>query len=149
MRAADADRNRAVEVLQKATTEGYLSLEEFEASLDRVFAARTYSDLDAVLSGVPGAPRPSIEWAPRPPSEERAPAPAGSGAVRRAAWGPGMLGRSPWRVFLTVVFVLFLVNVLVHAWPLPLIVLGLVWWRRSHHGRGWPGYWRRRPAEFV
>ena len=151
MRAADADRTQAVEVLQEATGKGYLSLEEFEVALDRVFASRTYSDLDAILAGVPGAPKPSIEWAPQPVRAERTASPGSEahGSVGRNTWSvPAWFSCSPLRAVLCILFALFLVNLVVHAWPLPLIVFGVIWWRRSH-GHGWPGHWRRRPAEFV
>ena len=150
MRAADADRNRAVEVLQTATSKGYLSLQEFESAIDRVYATRTYGELDALLAGVPGAPRPSVDWAPQPvkPAPVASPGSARARPVNSQTWLPAVLFRSPLRACLTVLFALILISAFVHAWPLPLIVIGIICWRRSHR-HGWPGQWRRQPAEFV
>src|SRR5207302_1067239 len=56
MRASDADRERAADRLRNATAEGRLLAEELEERLGTVFSARTYGELDAVVSDLP-APR--------------------------------------------------------------------------------------------
>jgi uncharacterized membrane protein len=55
MRAADADRDRAVSYLATAYTEGRLAKDEYDARLETALAARTYSDLDQVVTDLPGA----------------------------------------------------------------------------------------------
>ena len=55
MRAADADRDRAVEYLSTAYSEGRLSKEEYDTRLDRALAARTYADLDQLVADLPAA----------------------------------------------------------------------------------------------
>ena len=55
MRAADADRDRAVSYLTTAYTEGRLAKDEYDARLETALAARTYSDLDQVVTDLPGA----------------------------------------------------------------------------------------------
>jgi len=146
LRAADVDRNRAVDVLQRATAEGYLTLDEFEVALDRAFSARTYSELDALLAGIPGSPRPSVDWAPQPVRPSPGPA-AAAASHRRPAW----VLPSSWsllRVALAILAAAFVLSLVIHAWPLPLLVFGFIWWKRSHHqGHCWPGYRRRWPAE--
>ena len=55
MRAADTDRDRAVSFLTTAYTEGRLGKDEYDARLETALSARTYADLDAVVSDLPGA----------------------------------------------------------------------------------------------
>jgi DUF1707 SHOCT-like domain/Domain of unknown function (DUF4190) len=55
MRAADADRDRVVELLNTAFTEGRLSREEYDGRLEKAFSARTYADLDRLLADLPAA----------------------------------------------------------------------------------------------
>jgi hypothetical protein len=132
MRASDADRNRAVQVLQRATADGYMSLEEFEAALGRAFEARYLTDLDTVLAEIPGAPRPSIEWTPRPAPPPRPP------TVTAPAWSSPVPFGVVLRIAVGVILALFVLSALAHAWfpPFPLFVFGFLWWRRSHHHRG-------------
>ena len=54
LRASDADRERVAERLREAAGEGRLLTEELEQRLEASFAARTYGQLDAVLSDLPG-----------------------------------------------------------------------------------------------
>jgi hypothetical protein len=55
MRAADGDRDRAVAFLTTAFTEGRLTKDEYDARVDSALNARTYSDLDMVVTDLPGA----------------------------------------------------------------------------------------------
>jgi hypothetical protein len=55
MRAADADRDRVVDLLNTAYTEGRLSKDEYDARLENAFAARTYADLDQLVTDLPAA----------------------------------------------------------------------------------------------
>ena len=50
MRAADADRDRAAGMLGTAYSEGRLSRDEYDARLEQALSARTYGDLDQVVS---------------------------------------------------------------------------------------------------
>jgi membrane-associated protease RseP (regulator of RpoE activity) len=56
LRASDGDRERVVERLRHATGEGRLLAEELEERLGAAFSARTYGELDALVSDLP-APR--------------------------------------------------------------------------------------------
>ena len=58
MRAADADRDRAVEFLKLAYSEGRLSKEEYDGRLESALSARTYADLDQLVTDLP-VPRPT------------------------------------------------------------------------------------------
>jgi fatty acid desaturase len=54
LRASDEDRERVVDRLRHAAGEGRLLTEELEERLSAVFSARTYGELDAVVSDLPG-----------------------------------------------------------------------------------------------
>ena len=60
MRACDADRDRVVEFLQRAYSEGRLSKDEYDLRLDKALAARTYSDLDQLVADLPAARPPMV-----------------------------------------------------------------------------------------
>ena len=56
MRACDADRDRAVEFLNLAYSEGRLSKDEYDDRLERAFSSRTYGELDQIVADLPAAP---------------------------------------------------------------------------------------------
>ena len=53
MRAADADRDRVVEVLSMAYSEGRLTKDEYDGRLENALSARTYADLDQLVTDLP------------------------------------------------------------------------------------------------
>ena len=55
IRAADADRARVAEILSTAYSEGRLSRDEYDARLQSALSARTYADLDHVVTDLPAA----------------------------------------------------------------------------------------------
>jgi len=55
MRAADADRDRVADLLNTAYAEGRLSKDEHGTRLENAFAARTYADLDQLVTDLPSA----------------------------------------------------------------------------------------------
>ena len=55
MRASDADRDRAVELLNDAYGEGRLSRDEHDGRLEDALSARTYADLDQIVADLPAA----------------------------------------------------------------------------------------------
>ena len=65
MRAADADRDRAVSFLTTAYTEGRLSKDEYDTRLETALSARTYADLDLVVTDLPGARIPPVRHVTR------------------------------------------------------------------------------------
>ncbi|MEV1290132.1 DUF1707 domain-containing protein [Micromonospora sp. NPDC049679] len=54
LRAADADREAVAEQLRVAVNEGRLDLHEYDDRLQRAYAARTYGELDVLLTDLPG-----------------------------------------------------------------------------------------------
>jgi hypothetical protein len=55
LRASDADRERLVELLKTAFAEGRLSQEEYTLRMGHAYTARTYGELGALVSDLPGA----------------------------------------------------------------------------------------------
>ncbi|WCN80865.1 DUF1707 SHOCT-like domain-containing protein [Micromonospora sp. LH3U1] len=53
MRAADADRAAVADRLRVALNEGRLDLHEYDERLQRAYAARTYAELEALLTDLP------------------------------------------------------------------------------------------------
>ena len=111
IRASDEDRNRTIDVLREATARGYLTLDEFSERLDSAFGARYVHDLAPLTADLPAATSP------------RAPAPAPrierTGSFRRAV-----------RVSLGVFGVFLALAALSQLW-LPLLIIGVVFWRRG------------------
>jgi len=56
--AGSADRERTVGVLRAAFTEGRLNQDELDDRVARVYAARTYCDLWALIADLPAGPLP-------------------------------------------------------------------------------------------
>jgi len=55
MRASTADRDRAVELVTRAYTEGRLDKDEHDARVERAMTAGTFAELDSVVVDLPGA----------------------------------------------------------------------------------------------
>jgi len=66
MRASTADRDRAVEVITRAYTEGRLTKDEHDARVEQAMTATTFAQLDSVVMDLPGAgpPAPPVPVAP-------------------------------------------------------------------------------------
>ncbi|MFB4309130.1 DUF1707 domain-containing protein [Actinomadura sp. GTD37] len=71
MRAGDADREQAAQVLRDAAGDGRLTLAELDERLDAVYAAKTYGelapltrDLPAPGTSAPAAPLTGADWRP-------------------------------------------------------------------------------------
>lgn len=110
IRASDADRERTAALLREHHAQGRLTPEEFGERLDKVFAARTIGDLDALLADMPGIDLyrlPAAGITPAPPGARRSRGSAldrrGEGTVssRGAAW-------AAWAAISTALFVAWL-----------------------------------------
>jgi hypothetical protein len=74
LRASHADRERVVEILKAAFVQGRLDKRELDERVGRVFASRTYADLNAVTTDLPV--RPAAARPPEPAGEpDTSPAP--------------------------------------------------------------------------
>ena len=78
LRAADADRAAVATVLGRHMSAGRLTVAEYDERLARVYAAKTYGELEELTADLPAIARAPRRTARRPP----APAPR-----RRAAGG--------------------------------------------------------------
>ena len=78
LRIGDAERERAAAELAEHYTAGRLTTEEHSERLDRVWAARTRSDLLPMFSDLPGAYGPVRAAGPRAWPPERGSWPTGS-----------------------------------------------------------------------
>ena len=54
MRAGDSERRAVAEQLKAALDEGRLDLHEYDERLQRTYAAKTYGDLDSLVTDLPG-----------------------------------------------------------------------------------------------
>ncbi|MGP4025098.1 DUF1707 SHOCT-like domain-containing protein [Actinomadura sp. 3N407] len=77
MRASDADRDQVADRLREALAEGRITPEEHAERIDVVYNAKTYAELEPVLSDLPAAraPRPRVdlrkdEQVPAPPAPQ-------------------------------------------------------------------------------
>lgn len=87
--AANADRERAVDVLRAGFVEGRLTQEEFNERVARAYASRTYGQLGELTADLPAGPVPP--WLPTPaPSASSRAVPVGVG-VRSAVSISGLL----------------------------------------------------------
>src|SRR4051794_25767401 len=59
MRAADGDRQTVADKLRLALEEGRLELDEYDERLQQAYAAKTYGELDVLLTDLPAAPTPA------------------------------------------------------------------------------------------
>jgi hypothetical protein len=73
MRASDAERERAVDVLKAGFSEGRLSQDEYADRAGQAHAARTYGDLAALIADLPVGPLGSL--LPPPPAPPALPPP--------------------------------------------------------------------------
>jgi hypothetical protein len=131
LRASDADREAVAELLRHAAVEGRLEPEELEDRLHAALRARTYGDLQRLLTDLPAKP---LAWE-RPRSDA---VPAARTALSVAIWLV---------LTLAVVAVVLIVAALMAAWW---ILWALVWFalcgRRSCTARLGPGRpWDRAP----
>jgi Domain of unknown function (DUF1707) len=89
LRASDADRDRALELLREASVDGRLTVEELTERAERVQLARTHGDLAAATSDLAPAPP-----APAAPVEESVQHRAIlSSLVREGRWRPARRNR--------------------------------------------------------
>lgn len=137
LRASDRDRDDAVAVLRRVTSEGYLTLLEFEERLDAAFAARYLDELDGLVADIPGPRRASAPRSAHGPAAQRAP---------RSVWWPAGLPRLVLRSALGVLAVLLAVAVIANLW-IPLLIFGFVWCRRNRGRCGFDG--RRHRFEYI
>jgi Domain of unknown function (DUF1707) len=85
LRAAHADRERAVDVLRAAFAEGRLDQDEYTDRVGLVHASRTYAELGALVADLPVGPLGTLALAPLAPLAVAPPAPLPPAVPARAA----------------------------------------------------------------
>jgi hypothetical protein len=97
LRAADADRDRAAELLRRAAAEGRITFDELDERVSQAYTAKTFADLQALTSDLPGpgvsAPAPATPSYQPPEVPTGTPAPSVSVAIMSGATRAG-----PWPV---------------------------------------------------
>jgi hypothetical protein len=123
MRAADVDRQAAVDRLKAAHDEGRLDFAEYDDRIARAYRAVTYGDLDDLFTDLPAPVRPAASALPVHPA-------ARPGAVPAARRGLPTALRVLWTIWASVVAVNLVVWLLVslgneapdYFWPMWLLV---------------------------
>ncbi len=145
MRAADADRERVVAVLQEAFAQGRITVDEFHERSDQAYAAKTLGDLAPLTADLPAhdlAPGASVQPSPSGAVGER----FGSGS-----WSPAAMAgrkalrrhqeiRAIWSTWVTVTIfttVIWLLAGMGSFWPIwPIGFLGAGALARTINGSG-------------
>jgi hypothetical protein len=91
LRAADTDRDQVAAILGTAYSEGRLSREEYDARLESALSARTYADLDHVVTDLPAA-QPAV---PGPMAVSGTPARTNGLAIASLACGVAQFAVGP------------------------------------------------------
>jgi hypothetical protein len=95
MRAGDSDRQAIADRLKTALDEGRLDLHEYDERLQRTYAAKTFGDLDSLVTDLPGTvPAQQSRVRPyQPPAAPLAAPGAGNGAPAGRSAVPGLVRR--------------------------------------------------------
>ena len=158
LRASDADRAAAADVLGTHMSAGRLSVDEYDERLTRAYAARTYGELDELTADLPpaapaaAAPGASSSGAHPPRPASRSSSGPAWGHPWGHLWGPGVCGswtsgtgRAVWGQWLTtavIVTTIWLVSSLgsgewIYPWPMWVIgPWGAVLLAQTMGGRG-------------
>ncbi|MGI5126921.1 DUF1707 SHOCT-like domain-containing protein [Pseudonocardia sp. CA-107938] len=116
LRVSDAERNHVQDHLRRAHEAGQLDIAEFDERVQSAWAARTRGDLDRVTADLPALPPPA------PPQKKGAVfAPTGGGTAMRVLT---IIWTCLFVVNVTAWGVLALTGIVVHPWPLWLLVPG-------------------------
>jgi DUF1707 SHOCT-like domain len=127
MRASDADREQVAERLRHATAEGRLLADELEQRLGAAFSARTYGELDAIVSDLPG----NASVAPRRRQSRSLPI------------GPAQAVGLVFVIPILVAFVIAAVAVIASLFAVWAVLLAVGWYMFGHRLGGSRRYARR------
>ena len=84
LRASDADRERAVDVLKAAFVQDRLSKHDLAERVGRALESKTYAELASSTAGIP--PKPAPIPRPRPPATPRSRQPTAPRRTRPVSW---------------------------------------------------------------
>lgn len=91
MRAADADRERVVDLLKTAFTEGQLTADELGERVGGALVARTHADLARVTADIPARDAAPLPRKTEPAQVRRRPGPVAKASLALIAATTGML----------------------------------------------------------
>src|SRR5829696_78977 len=136
LRVSDADRDAAVDFLNRHYASGRLSDEELSARVDAVYRARFDSQLDALTHDLPELAPATLQRAPRPWGGALALGAAGAGAIALATVVPP----EAWALLLGLALpVLMMLLFTVAPLALPLLAFA---WLAPGLGGGRSGLWQ-------
>ena len=124
MRAGDSDRQAIADKLKTALDEGRLDLHEYDERLQQTYAAKTYGELDTLVTDLPGTvPAQQSRVQPYQPPAAPSPAP-GAGNVPQPS-GPPFLASYGGVVLLC--FVIWGISCIasgdfIYPWPLWMLI---------------------------
>ncbi len=104
LRVSDVERSHVIDLLQRATGAGSLTLDEFSGRVDKALASTTRADLNVLLLDLPGLTHPDQRAAPATRRAGRAPAAhsgeavAPGGGVELTATLGSLVRRGHWDV---------------------------------------------------
>jgi hypothetical protein len=115
LRAADADRAAVATILGQHMSAGRLTVEEYDERLARVYAAKTYGELDKLTADLPGT-------LPSPRRSEPAAAPSGSTVRPHGGWDSDPQSWRSWATTSLIVLVIWAATSLaswefLYFWP--------------------------------
>ena len=84
--AADTDRIQVAQLLTDAAAQGFLQMSEYEDRLTKVYAAKTYADLERISSDLPGLGNSLGSTGPSRPAPSTMLLAIMSGFERRGRW---------------------------------------------------------------
>jgi hypothetical protein len=124
MRAGDSERQAVADKLKTALDEGRLNLHEYDERLQRTYAAKTYGDLDSLVTDLPG-PVPVQQSRVEPYQPPAAPRQAAEVGEMRKPGGPPFL--ASYGGVVAVCFVIWGVSCLasgdfIYPWPLWMLI---------------------------
>lgn len=129
MRASDADREQVAERLRHATAEGRLLADELEQRLGVALSARTYGELDALVSDLPGG---GAAVAPRRQSHSLLPL------------GPATVVGLVFLMPILVALVIAAITIIASLFAVWALVVAVAWWTFGHRLGPHPARYARR-----
>ena len=124
MRAGDSERQAVADRLKTALDEGRLELHEYDEWLQRTYAAKTYGELDSLLTDLPG-PVPAQQSRVQPYKPPAAPRPAAEVGEMPKPGGPPFL--ASYSGVVVVCFVIWGISCIasgdfIYPWPLWMLI---------------------------
>jgi hypothetical protein len=124
MRAGDSERQAVADRLKTALDEGRLELHEYDERLQRTYAAKTYGELDSLLTDLPG-PVPAQQSRVQPYEPPAVPRPAAEAGETATPGAPPFL--ASYAGVVVICFVIWGISCVasgdfIYPWPLWMLI---------------------------